>query len=77
MDQKNGKNAQKFQLLGWLLFIVSAAFFIASSVRNGDMVGLLGGLFFLVACFVFLVPFMGRGGRDEKDEASGREYHRG
>jgi F0F1-type ATP synthase assembly protein I len=77
LDQKNGKNAQKFQLLGWLLFIVSAAFFIASSVRNGDMVGLLGGFFFLVACFVFLVPFMGRGVQDEKNVSSGREYHRG
>ena len=66
MDPNNTKDAQKPQLLGWLLFIVSAAFFIASSVRSGDMVGLLGGLFFLVACFFFLVPFMVRGGHDEK-----------
>jgi F0F1-type ATP synthase assembly protein I len=67
-----GKSDQKIQLLGWLLFVVSAAFFITSSVRSGDMAGLLGGLFFLVACFVFLFPFMGRGGRDKKNEESGR-----
>ena len=75
MGQNNGKRDSKFQLWGWLLFIVSAAFFITSSVRSGDMVGLMGGLFFLVACLVFLVPFMGRGGQDEKNEASSREYH--
>jgi hypothetical protein len=31
--------------------------FIASSIRNGDMLGLLGGIFFLLACFVFLIPY--------------------
>lgn len=43
-------------LAGWLLFIVSALFFIAASWRSGDMLALAGGLFFLLACFVFLVP---------------------
>ena len=51
------KEEQKYQLLGWVLFVLSAVFFIASSVRSGDMLGLAGALLFFVACFVFLVPF--------------------
>jgi hypothetical protein len=49
--------AARFQILGWVLFIVSALGFIASSIKNGDMLGLIGGAFFLVACFVFLIPY--------------------
>lgn len=45
-------------LAGWLLFIVSATFFIASALRSGDMLALNGGMFFLIACIAFLVPFV-------------------
>ena len=48
----------RFQLWGWILFIFSALFFIASSIRAGDQLSLLGGVLFLVACFVFLVPLV-------------------
>ena len=48
----------RFQLWGWILFIFSALFFMASSIRTGDPVSLIGGLLFLVACFVFLVPLV-------------------
>ena len=51
---------RKVQLAGWLLFVVSAVFFIAASARAGDIMGLTGGVFFLVACFVFLIPFWKR-----------------
>ena len=77
MSNKNSRRDQELQIWGWLLFIASAVFFIASSVRSGDIAGLLGGLFFLVACFFFLFPFMGRGGRDGKDEDSAQEYRQG
>ncbi len=53
----HGDNRHDF--LGWMLFVVSAAFFMASSIRAGDVVGLLGGVFFLLACFAFLVPYFG------------------
>ena len=43
-------------LWGWWLFVASALCFIAGSLRSGDPVGLVGSLFFLVACFVFLYP---------------------
>ena len=47
----------RIQILGWVLFIVSALGFIASSIKNGDTLGLVGGIFFLLACFVFLIPY--------------------
>jgi hypothetical protein len=50
---------KKYDLWGWLLFVVSALFFIASSLHNGDMIGLLGGVFFLLACVVFLASYIG------------------
>ena len=49
--------AARLQILGWILFIVSALAFMASSIRNGDTLGLVGGAFFLLACFVFLIPY--------------------
>ena len=47
-----------FQLWGWILFVLSALFFIASSIRAGDPISLLGGILFLVACFVFMWPLL-------------------
>ena len=52
--------AARIQILGWILFIVSALAFIASSIRSGDVLGLIGGVFFLLACFVFLIPYVSR-----------------
>jgi len=46
----------KYQLLGWILFIVCAIFFIASSLKNGDPLTLIGSVVFLIACMVFLMP---------------------
>jgi hypothetical protein len=42
------------QLFGWCLFILSAISYIASSMRAKDMLGLLGGIFFLCACLIFV-----------------------
>jgi hypothetical protein len=53
---QQGKN---YDLWGWLLFVVSASFFVVSSIRNGDLVGLLGGIFFLLACVAFLASYVG------------------
>ena len=48
----------RFQLWGWIIFIFSALFFMAASIRADDPVSLIGGLLFLIACFVFLVPLV-------------------
>lgn len=54
-DEKRDLN---YQLWGWILFILCAFIFIASSVRMGDMLMLIGSLFFLVACILFLIPLL-------------------
>ncbi len=51
------RSEHRINLFGWVLFVVSALFFIGASLRAGDTLGLLGSLFFLVACFVFLIPY--------------------
>ena len=42
-------------LTGWILFMISAIGLIIS--RIGSFWAILGGVFFLVACLVFLIPF--------------------
>ncbi len=59
MPENSPRRDERYDLWGWLLFVVSAAFFMASSIRAGDVVGLLGGTFFLLACVAFLVPYLG------------------
>jgi len=54
----NEKKELKYQFWGWILFIVCAFIFIASSIRMGDVLMLIGSLFFLVACFLFIVPLL-------------------
>ena len=56
---------RRFETAGWVLFIVSAVFYIAAAWRSGDLVGLLGAIFFFLACFVFLVPLHGHRVPDE------------
>ena len=58
MDGGTGQSEKRFHIVGWILFIFSAVFFTISALKNGDMPGLAGALFFLVACFVFLYPLM-------------------
>jgi len=47
-------------IAGWVLFIISALGFIWSSLKSGDIPSLIGGVFFLAACIVFLIPYMRR-----------------
>jgi len=46
----------KYQIAGWILFIICAIFFIVASLMNRDILTLIGSVIFLVACIVFLVP---------------------
>jgi predicted membrane channel-forming protein YqfA (hemolysin III family) len=48
----------KFQLFGWVLFIICALLFLASSIRNQDTIALYASLVFLLACFVFMIPLI-------------------
>ena len=48
------------EILGWILFVLSALGFIVSSVRSGDLPGLAGGVFFLAGCLAFLLALLRR-----------------
>jgi len=46
----------KYHLAGWVLFVICAIFFIASSLKNHDTFALIGSIIFLIACLLFLIP---------------------
>jgi hypothetical protein len=53
-------HSQSVQLLGWILFVLSAVGFIVSSARLGDVAGIAGGVLFLAGCLVFIFPLLGK-----------------
>lgn len=53
---------RKFQLWGWILFMVCAFFFIAQSIVDGSVFGLVASIIFLAACVVFIIPLVRGGG---------------
>ncbi|MBE9514198.1 MAG: cytochrome oxidase subunit III [Chloroflexi bacterium] len=55
---------RKFHLLGWILFVVCAGFFIASHAKADNLVGLIGSVIFLFACVVFIIPLVTKRNRD-------------
>ena len=67
MGRNSLPREKKFELWGWVLFLVSAVFYIVGGIRNGDVVGVLGAVFFFVACIVFLIPFLS-GSRRRSEE---------
>ncbi len=50
----------KVNFVGWILFVISALWFIVASLRSGETVYLLGSIFFLLGCVVFLIPYAAR-----------------
>ncbi len=53
------KDLQKRHLLiGWLLFLLCAICFVASSIKNRDPFAFAGSIIFLAACAVFLLPLV-------------------
>jgi len=58
MGKKPQQEELKFQLLGWILFIVCAVLFLASSIQNQDTIAIFASIVFLIACFVFLYPLI-------------------
>lgn len=43
-------------LTGWWCFVASASFFILASALAGDVINLLGSMFFMAANIAFLIP---------------------
>ncbi|MCP5083790.1 MAG: hypothetical protein GY948_19050 [Alphaproteobacteria bacterium] len=48
----------RFELAGWVLFTLSAAFFTLSSLKSGDLAAITGSALFFVACLVFMRPLL-------------------
>ena len=48
----------KYQIAGWILFIICAILFIGSSIMNQDLLTFIGSVIFLIACVVFLIPII-------------------
>ncbi len=48
----------KFYLFGWILFLVCAVLFIASSIKNHDIIALAASIVFFIACVVFIIPLL-------------------
>lgn len=51
---------RRLDLWGWILFLVCALLFTAAGLRDGDLLITVGSLLFLVACVLFLVPYLRR-----------------
>ena len=48
----------RYEMAGWGLFVISALAFLAAAIRAGDGLAITGSLFFLFACFAFLIPLL-------------------
>lgn len=57
MEQRMSRD-ERYQLVGWVLFIVCALFYIAASIESGSVTSFIGSVVFLVACFVFVIPLL-------------------
>ena len=60
MKEDEKQRERRFNLCGWVMYMVCAVFFIASAVVNGDMLYLAGSIIFLLACVVFIIPLVWR-----------------
>jgi len=55
---------EDINLLGWILFIVSAIGFCIASI--GSFWSMFGSIFFLFGCLVFLIPYFKKEKKIEK-----------
>ncbi len=47
---------RNFVSLGWWGYFACATVYVIAGIRSGDLLGLAGSLFFLVATVAFLIP---------------------
>lgn len=48
------------ELWGWVLFLLCAVAYTAAGIRDGDLLATAGSVLFLVACGLFLLPWVQR-----------------
>lgn len=67
-NQVNHKEQEtKYQIAGWILFVICAISFLASSLENRDTLAFTGSVIFLIACIVFLIPLVRTNKKAEND----------
>lgn len=58
MAQGHGNMRQKtYDITGWTLFAIGCLVFIVQGLRNGEVLTLVGSVFFMVGVLVVLVPY--------------------
>jgi uncharacterized membrane protein len=67
MSDHRKKRNLKFEFWGWILFVICAGFFIASSIKNRDPFSLIGSIIFLIACLLFIIPSVTKSDKKKKD----------
>ena len=68
MPSDRNSRRLRCQLWGWALFIVCAALFVASSIRDRDILTGAASVLFLGASVLFLVPVVTALREDGMDE---------
>ena len=61
-DKKPDRVEWLCQITGWILFILCAVVYLASGVKNKDILTITGSIFFLIACIVFMYPLLRKNG---------------
>lgn len=51
-------NERKYNLAGWIFFIICALFFLAAGIRDQDLIIVIGSIFFLAAWIFFIIPLL-------------------
>ncbi|MEA3358850.1 MAG: hypothetical protein U9R17_05515 [Thermodesulfobacteriota bacterium] len=58
MSNDRLKQEVKYHFAGWVVFVICAVLFIASSLKSGDILMLVASIVFLAACIIFIIPLI-------------------
>lgn len=67
------RRERNYHLVGWILFLVCAVFFIASAALSGDLLYLAGSIIFFVACVGFVIPLVSKSQQSRPTHADGTD----
>ena len=67
MHSDDRNREAKFHLWGWILFLLCAGFFIASSLLSHNILSFFGSIIFLIACVIFIIPLVRKGNQKNSE----------
>ncbi|NWH05931.1 hypothetical protein [Desulfobacter latus] len=68
IERNHKEKEDMLHLVGWILFVLCAIFFIASSLKNQDTLTFIGSVLFLISCLVFIIPLVRRINNSENEK---------